>query len=430
MRGKRLFSICLFSILIFSGGKYVYSQSDSLSDHRKVDFLILPAGSYSSDFGLHYGLYGNTFIYDPGMYPEYKHCLYYEASRYTHGQNLFITQYDSKYLIKDHRFTAAFILQHDPMYFFYGFNGEAEPYDQDMDRYNNRADYNSFRRTIMATTKLQGHIKNELLYILGLTYCNYLFHDFASNEFDNTQSLYHIYCQKGLIHDDEARGGNRLELEAGIAYDNRDKIIAPTTGINTNLYFEISPDIFNTSYRYIKMCAHFSHFVKLTRTDRLVFAYHLAYQGTVAGKAPFYVQQNIYTLYLNQTCSEGLGGMNTLRGLPTNRIIADGYAWSNFELRLKLFGFRLLKRDWYVAINPFADIGVITQTYRLDEMATTTGRNYDDLRHDAFLPQTSLGLGFKLAMNENSIFSVEVAKNISNPTNYKRTINIGLNYIF
>lgn len=406
------------------------AQNDSLTDHRKVDFFLLPAGSYSSDFGLHYGIYGNTFIYGPWMYPEYKHSIYYEASRYTNGQSLILTQYDSRYFIKDHRFTAAFIWQYDPMYYFYGFNGEAERYDNNLDKRNHNAIYNAFRRNIMATAKIQGKIRDSIYYIFGLNYTNYQFDHFSSKKYDNDTTLYRYYHDIGLIHDDEFHGGNRFEIEAGIAYDDRDKLIAPTHGKNATLYFEVSPDFFDEGYRYIKLCAHFSHFMKLTRTDRLVFAYHVAYQGTIAGKAPFFVQQNIYTLYLNQTGSEGLGGLNTLRGLPPNRMIGDGYLWGNVELRLKLFGFHLLKRDWYVGINPFADIGLIANPYRLDEMASATGRSESDLRHDAMLPQACIGMGFKLAMNENSIFSVEIAKNIANPTSYPVTVNIGLNYIF
>ena len=49
-----------------------------------------------------------------------------------------------------------------------------------------------------------------------------------------------------------------------------------------------------------------------------------------------------------------------------DRIIADGFAWANTELRIKLFKFLLLGQDFYLATNPFFDFGVITKPYRLE----------------------------------------------------------------
>src|SRR5574344_1077604 len=70
---------------------------------------------------------------------------------------------------------------------------------------------------------------------------------------------------------------------------------------------------------YLKLAAHWRQYLPLV-SDRLVLAYHLAYQGTLAGETPFYMLPVIYTLYLRQTGSEGLGGLNTVRGLIQNRL--------------------------------------------------------------------------------------------------------------
>jgi len=74
---------------------------------------------------------------------------------------------------------------------------------------------------------------------------------------------------------------------------------------------------------------HFKHYISAIK-NRLVFAYHLGYQGSFAGNAPFYIQQNISSLFVNQADREGLGGRATVRGVQLNRIVGNGFLWANF----------------------------------------------------------------------------------------------------
>ena len=177
--------------------------------------------------------------------------------------------------------------------------------------------------------------------------------------------------------------------------------------------------------------------------NRMTFAYHLAYQGTIAGEVPFYMQSNITTLYLRQILSEGLGSINTVRGTLYNRMIGDSYAWGNFEMRIKLFSFNLINQSWYVATNPFFDLGSIVRPYRLDEMAANKSK-YDEtvnmplpdhIQGDTTKKEVtklhySAGAGLKLVMNQNFIVSAEVAKALDPDDNPGLGVNIGLNYIF
>jgi hypothetical protein len=203
------------------------------------------------------------------------------------------------------------------------------------------------------------------------------------------------------------------------------------------------------------LAAHFRQYVPLYK-DRIVFAYHLAYQGLLAGNAPYYTLQNINTLYLRQIISDGLGSINTVRGVPYNSVIGDGYAWANFEMRFKLVSFRFIKQNFYLATNPFFDMGACVQPYRIDEMRSVlTNDNLTQTEKDLIYRDgakeklhMSAGVGLKLAMNRNFILSAEVAvplnTKIYTTTNtkegfggdikiknsYKPGVNIGLNYIF
>jgi hemolysin activation/secretion protein len=181
----------------------------------------------------------------------------------------------------------------------------------------------------------------------------------------------------------------------------------------------------------------------------------------LAGNAPYYTLQNINTLYLRQIISDGLGSINTVRGVPYNSVIGDGYAWANVEMRFKLASFRFIKQNFYLATNPFFDIGACVQPYRLNEMKMIreTGKSLDGTttftNSDLNLIYTgqsekvhmSAGLGLKLAMNRNFILSAEVAVPLNTTVytntnlnvsidqlvtkkSYKPGVNIGLNYIF
>jgi hypothetical protein len=230
------------------------------------------------------------------------------------------------------------------------------------------------------------------------------------------------------------------------------------------LYAYGSPDILNgrgkNGYHYLKLAAHFRQYIPLLN-DRIVLAYHLAYQGKLAGNAPYYTLQNINAIFLNQMISDGLGSVTTVRGVPYNSVTGDGYAWANFEIRFKLFSFRFLRQNFYVGANPFFDLGACVQEYRLDKMKQIrkTGTSLDGTTKftDAELNliytgkplklHMSAGIGFKVVMNRNFVLSAEFgiplntviysdtnlnveADNLTMKKSYSPGINIGMNYIF
>nr|MBP6364818.1 hypothetical protein [Bacteroidales bacterium] len=153
----------------------------------------------------------------------------------------------------------------------------------------------------------------------------------------------------------------------------------------------------------------------------------LAAQANLAGEAPFYMQQNISTLYFRQITSEGLGGINTLRGVIRNRVVGKGLAWANFELRYRFLDFRFLKQDWYLALNPFLDAGMVIQPYKLDKMRYSNDPYIWSFADEKL--HLSAGAGIKAVMNKNFIVSFEWGKPFDKRDG-KNGMNIGLNYIF
>ena len=445
------------------------------------NFAPFPSIGYNSDTGFQIGALCEIFDYGDGStYPAYKHKFNIDLSWTTKDQVKLHFFYDSKYLIPKVRltFAATYILAQ--MYPFMGFNGSASPYYQDLasgkKQMNRVAMYNIRRNSMRIMADFQGNItSNKFRWAAGISYWWYDIQDitlkkkgsyaydstFANNYLTtqgiNSPSLWQLYQRAGLIHANEAHGGHHLELKAGLVYDSREHEADPSRGIWAEVYAYGSPDILNgrgkDGYHYLKLAAHFRHYVPVWE-DKIVFAYHLAYQGKLAGNAPYYTLQNINTLYLRQIISDGLGSINTVRGVPYNSVIGDGYAWANIEMRFKLVSFRFIKQNFYLATNPFFDMGACVQPYRFEEMKSVLNNNelsqaeknliYTGQKEKLHM---SAGIGLKLAMNRNFILSAEVAvplntkiytntdlnvpvSELKMKSSYKPGVNIGLNYIF
>lgn len=444
------------------------------------NFAPFPSVGYNSDTGFQIGALCEIFDYGDGsIYPKYKHKFNIDLSWTTKDQIKLHFFYDSKYLIPKVRLTTAATYILAQMYPFMGFNGGASPYYEYLasgkKQENRVAMYNIKRNMMRVMADFQGDItSNKFRWAAGISYWWYdiqdislkkkgqTAYDTAANEFllgqgIGSASLWQLYKRAGLIRPNEANGGHHLELKAGLVYDSREHEADPSRGIWAEIYAYGSPDILNgrgkNGYNYLKLAAHFRHYVSIWQ-DKIVFAYHLAYQGKVAGNAPYYTLQNINTLYLRQIISDGLGSINTVRGVPYNSVIGDGYAWANFEMRFKIASFRFIKQNFYLATNPFFDMGACVQPYRLSEMkAVLESDEFTQAEKNLIYTgqkeklHMSAGVGLKLAMNRNFILSAEVAvplnttvytnTNLNVPVSELKTkksytpgVNIGLNYIF
>ena len=489
---RRFFALVFAAVLLVSFNasaepkKEKKEKKEAAADSKKQtvkkgwNFAPFPSIGYNSDTGFQIGALCEIFDYGDGStYPGYRHKFNIDLSWTTKDQVKLHFFYDSKYLIPKVRltFAATYILAQ--MYPFMGFNGSASPYYEHFasgkTQMNRVAMYNIKRNSMRIMADFQGDIiSNKFRWAAGISYWWYDIqditlkkkgataydttpNDYLLNQGINSASLWQLYQKAGLIRANEANGGHHLELKAGLVYDSREHEADPSRGIWAEVYAYGSPDILNgrgkDGYHYLKLAAHFRHYVPVWK-DKIVFAYHLAYQGKLAGNAPYYTLQNINTLYLRQIVSDGLGSINTVRGVPYNSVVGDGYAWANVEMRFKLVSFRFIKQNFYLATNPFFDMGACVQPYRLDEMEAVVGSDeftqaeknliYTGQKEKLHM---SAGIGLKLAMNRNFILSAEVAvplntkvytntdlnvpvSELKMKSSYKPGVNIGLNYIF
>ena len=352
------------------------------------------------------------------------------------------------------RVNASVTYVTDPLYSFWGFNGGASlahldnPYDLWSNRDTGINYFGMSRDMLRVLANFQGQITPHLNWAAGINFWNWKVGDMRDNGYkkdgsndkfyyDKDNTLYRDYQRLGIIHGDEKNGGNALELNAGLVYDTRDIEAAPNHGIWAEAYLNGNV----LEHRYLKACVYFRHYIDIPihiPAGDPVFAYRLAWQQTIAGETPLYMIQNNPLLVQRNMISEGFGSSNTIRGLRENRILTEGFAWMNTELRVKLVNFKLFNQFFYIAVNPFFDAGVITKPYRAAEFEAARALNiatyhpldqlYDPDRVKDII--YSAGAGLKIAMNQNFIVSVELAKCFYKPLDAGMWLGIGINYQF
>ena len=332
----------------------------------------IPSMSYDTDFGLMAGGILDLTYYGQD-YPKYRHRLCLEALTYSKHASYFMISYDSKYLIPGIRTSFRANLDNNPLYWFYGFNGAVNDYDRNKNcnRKNGIAYYSMDRVYLNTRLELSGPLSTHLNWTSRVSYWHYWIKELNWEGYDHTNTLFRYYRQLGLIEDAESDGGDVIEFLAGLKYDTRNHEYTPTRGIYADFNVALAPDLFSTGYDYLKLAARFRQYISLG-TERLVFAYSMAYQGTVAGNQPFYTSS--YITHFKP--AYGLGGATTLRGVLYNRIVGDDYLWGNFEFRARLIDATILKRRVFGVVSPFFDAGAIVRPYRFERQAKAFYNDY------------------------------------------------------
>jgi outer membrane protein assembly factor BamA len=460
MKSKTI--VLLIAISFIALGQVLGQASSEEKKTEKVkkgwNFGGLPVVSFDSDLGFQYGALLNIFHYGDGStYPQFKHNFYVEWSRFTKGSGINRFFYDSKYLIPGIRFTSDLSYLTDKMYDFYGFNGYEAMYnatwaDDEAPDYMSRAFYKYDRKLFRFTVDLQGKLPLENFgWAAGVGFYDYKIGSVDVNKLNEDKDdadklpimrgLYDHFIGAGIISAEEANGSFVTYVKAGLVYDTRDNEPNPNKGMWTEAVFNYAPSFagIGKKYEHIKFSLTHRQYFTLV-PERLSFAYRLGYQGTIAGTTPFYLQQNLTTLILRGSTSEGLGGGKSLRGVIRNRVIGDGVAYANLELRWKFVKFQFINQNFYLSLNTFVDGGqVITPikfeknntywnniTWGTDEIPFTQSQIYST---DKEALHMSYGAGLRIVMNQNFIIAVDHGRPF-NKRDGKSGTYIGLNFLF
>lgn len=460
-------------------------EVDSLGNKIKTgwNFGILPSVAYDADYGFQGGILTNIYDYGDGkQYPEYIHSLYFEAAYTTKHHGIFRFNYDSKYLIPNHRLTLDATYLPDAMCDFYGFNGYQSVYNWGWhswnknpektnkwvpEDYKSRVFYKYKRDLIRVAGDIEGTVYKGLKWNAGIGVLGYLVDDCdihmlnGKNTYDpalghsgqkaldpSVQGLYDKYKTWGLISEDEQNGGWHPYARVGLTYDSRDRRQGPTKGMWIDAFFTYNA-AFNAKYGQQAAAGYnnlqfnftFRHYVSVYNDkkgiNRITFAYRIGTQNLIAGKMPFYTNNYLNALFIQRVLYEGLGGGNSVRGMMANRILSNGFLYANVEFRFRVVNFDIGHQHFYVGLNPFFDLGMVTQPYDLDatvkasgkynsleEAVAATGDNFDDYfkldKKSLYMPHMTAGIGLKVGMNENFVLSADWAMPINEQDNHKK----------
>lgn len=429
----KILTLCF--VMCYSAG-FIFSQKQPDNEIQKSGWSagVLPFAAYNSDIGFNAGAVAKIFDYDDGsQYPDYKHLFYIDLNASTKRAYNLCLLYDSKYLIQNMRLTAKLNFFTEQMKNFFGFNGYEAYYDKSLSTpdaagYKSRAFYWYEQNSIVANATVRRNFRLEkLFWNIGIELRSAKILSVNIDRINNGKTdkeklpqtdavpgLYEKYVQWKIIKPEEKNGGNQLECSVGLQYDSRDHEANPQRGCFSSLYVSYGQSISKRpNYSYLFTNAeHRQYFTLIPR--HLTFAYRVGMKIKTAGIVPFFMLPV-------------LGGSGTLRGIIGNRLIGNGVAYSNLELRCIFLRKVIRSNNFYLAFSLFQDAGMIVQRYPL-EGSSAEAREY--LRQGSNeKPHLSGGIGFYIAMNENFVLSLEYGK-AYNPQDGKSGIYLGLDYMF
>ena len=447
---KKTFSILFALLFVLS----VSGQEKKVKTGWKFGGA-LPAVSYDTDLGFQYGAFAEFFNYgDPTIYPKYYDHLYVEISRFTKGSGIYRLMFESTRLIPGVELVSDLSYLPDLANHFYGFNGYESVYNKDwMD--DETADYRS--RMFYRLERNQFRFKNDFLGKISGDHlkwsAGFAFQNFTVNSVDierlnkgkednplpevtDEPGLFELYRDSlGLVTANESDGGWVNTLKAGIVWDSRDNRPNPMKGLWTEMGIEISPKFMGNDWGFSRFYITHRQYFTLIEKD-LSFAYRLGYQTSLSGEVPFFYQSQVITSRLTGASSEGLGGVQSLRGVMKNRVVGDGFILGNAELRWKPLYFKLFNQDCYLGINLFYDLGMVTRTISLpddlqnrfnDEMTGYTSAI-------SLIPERKncirrAGISIMPVMNQNFVIAIDIGKAF-NEQDGNIGFSFGLNYLF
>lgn len=431
---KRLSIFLLFFYIYFAA-----IAAEPMKTGKNLGFL--PAVSYNSDEGFQYGAVLNLFNYGDGSrYPGYDYSAYMECSRFTKGSSLYRFYFDTDKLLKGIRSFFELCYLKEDMLDFYGFNGYKSIYSTEFTD-GNRTFYRMSQKQARFFADFKGNLlSNKLFWLASYNLVDYRVGAVDYNKLNkglnpedpdylDMPSLYEKYVDYGIISKKEAKGGLMNILKAGILYDSRNSQNNPSRGMYTEALIEIAPDLVNNLpyYRYSFVHRQYQEIVK----NKLNAALRLGIQDKIGGNSmPFFRKSQMISPFAQRTSPTGLGGVCSLRGILRNRVIGDGFAYGNFELRWRAVDFRLANQNFYLGVNGFLDSGMITDPvdWNISGLKPEDKIYFDNEGKDGL--HSSAGGGLKIAMNENFVISVEMGKAFDERDASGMGTYINLNYMF
>lgn len=147
------------------------------------------------------------------------------------------------------------------------------------------------------------------------------------------------------------QGGRTSLYQAGLIYDTRDQEAVPTQGVWSEMLVEHSAAFLGSDYDYVRLTLTDRRYVTLR--PRVVYAQRVVVEP-IWGNVPFYDMATINSSYERH---QGLGGAQSLRGVPYLLFVGQHKLLGNFELRFETLNLTILNQPLTFYIHTFVDAG-------------------------------------------------------------------------
>lgn len=340
--------------LVVAAASSMSAQELDRRTARGWELVGLPALNFTSDEGIGYGVLAEIYNYGDGLQP-YRFTIQPTLFLTTKGRRDLTVFFDApKLLPRDWRLDAFAGIERQLATPYYG-EGNSAPFDEQAEQPPNPYFYRYGRRQVRVLANLQHKLGSAPA--RALVGAGFVAVRTDATPFDSGTTL---LAQQ--LAGSEAPHGNLGYVRAGLVWDSRNREIGPRTGTWSEVLVQRVDRAFGGSHTYTRATVSGRKYVPLAA--RMVFAQRALLQQT-DGDVPLYDLATIQTSFKQQ---EGLGGGNTVRGLPKNRFVGKGIVVSNSELRWRFTEFDLLAKPSYLVLSAFLDAGrVWTESIKLSE---------------------------------------------------------------
>jgi outer membrane protein assembly factor BamA len=358
----------------------------------------LTALNFDSDEGLGYGLLVEAYNYGTGIQP-YRFMLRPIVFLTTKGRRDVVVSFDAPKLLPNNWRLDGYLGREQQLATpFYGVGNDAR-FDEQLAKAPNPYYYRYGRTAVRVVANLQHKVGS--LPARGLFGGGFADVRTDATPFDSGTTL--LAQQLGTA---PAPRGKISYVRAGLVWDTRDREIAPQHGSYGDFLVQRVDKALGATSSYTRVTGILRKYYPVA--PRLVFAQRALVQQT-SGDVPLYDYSTMQTSLGQQ---EGLGGSNSIRGLPKNRFIGKGIAILNSDLRWRFREFELRRKPAYLTATAFVDVGrVWTESIKVGELASDLHAGY--------------GAGIRLGLGPSFVVALDVGRSSESTQIY-----IGLGYPF
>lgn len=315
-----------------------------VADSSRWEAAALPALSYDADEGFGYGLMGAVYAYGPSGGSPYRFTLQPKVLRTTGGRRDYEIFFDAPGRLLEGWYLTAELFREKLLAAPYYGTGNDAPYRPELEE--THPHYYRYRQVRNeASVTIQRAVSEFPIRLLAgwrLGWSRYEPHARAAPEAN-------LFLQR---RDGTSRGTDRMIApRVGLVWDSRSRRVGPRTGTWSEVLFQRASAVLGSDRSFSRLTVIDRRYWALS--SRLVLATRLIGRQ-MWENPPFHELVRIQT---SGVTLDGLGGSDTVRGVPKNRVAGEAMMVVNLVLRGRIASVRVFGSEIDLLGTVFTDAG-------------------------------------------------------------------------